>query len=62
MDGALQEREGFSGALRAAMKMVETPTVLVVQHDYPLIRPVDLRRWVAFLNLTSPAVAGFLLG
>ena len=40
---ALDERHGFAHALRRGLMRVETPFVLVAQHDRSFVRPTDVR-------------------
>lgn len=43
---ALDERHGFAHALRRGLMRVETPFVLVAQHDRSFVRPTDVREVV----------------
>jgi len=47
---ALPEREGFGRAVRAALALVETPYVLICQHDNLFVRPVDLQSVVRVME------------
>lgn len=60
----LKERLGFGWAVKAALKHVETPFVLVVQHDQEFIASFDLKKLLdcmaeheelKYVGLSSPA-------
>lgn len=56
---ALDERHGFAHALRRGLMRVETPFVLVAQHDRSFVRPTDVREVVLAMrarNARSEAV------
>mmetsp|Transcript_28369 Transcript_28369/g.90265 ORF Transcript_28369/g.90265 Transcript_28369/m.90265 type:complete len:461 (+) Transcript_28369:78-1460(+) len=46
----LESRHGFGFAVRAALEHVLTPYVIVMQHDRPFTRPVDIPRVLAAME------------
>eukprot|EP00854_Cymbomonas_tetramitiformis_P015377 gene15377-18192_t len=52
----LKERVGFGWALRAGVRRVTTPTVLVMQHDFLFVRHVDLEPLVHVIRSPDAGV------
>lgn len=50
---ALNRRRGLTRNIELGLRHVRTPFVLIVQHDLPFIRPVNLRDAVAVLTADS---------
>eukprot|EP00927_Polykrikos_kofoidii_P009440 TRINITY_DN13935_c0_g1_i1.p1 TRINITY_DN13935_c0_g1~~TRINITY_DN13935_c0_g1_i1.p1 ORF type:complete len:387 (+),score=62.23 TRINITY_DN13935_c0_g1_i1:36-1163(+) len=46
----LDSRHGFGFAVRAALPLVRTPYVFVMQHDRSIMRPANIRRLVAAME------------
>ena len=57
----LRRRHGFGGAVRAALSLITTPLVLVVQHDRTLLRPAAYLEELAWHVLGSDGAVGYAL-
>lgn len=52
----LEARHGFGHAVRAALELVKTPYLMVVQHDRPFTRAVDLNQVVSAMEAHSDRI------
>ena len=57
----LQQHHGFGFAVHAALQLVTTPLVCVVQHDRVLLRPVDLGAVCSHLLQQEEDTVGYVL-